>query len=131
MRKIATLEKRGGLLNTSLSEQVVRNLLHDLAHLFHLSTREHGGRGVSRPPPGLALDLGENCVQVLVAQVEDGLVDEVVKVLDEHLLYRVEVYDQDAFAEEAVETNQLLVSVPETTKRGLVHKCLANIGIVQ
>ena len=57
--------------------------------------------------------LGEDAVEILVAEVEYGLVDEVVKILDEHLLDRVEVDDQDALAEEAMEADQLLVFVPE------------------
>ena len=69
--------------------------------------------------------LGEYAIEVLVSQVEDGLVDEVVKVLDEHLLDHVEVDDHDALADEAVEANQLLVPVPET-KHGLVSKCFKN-----
>ena len=48
----------GGRKLVQLSEQVVGDLLHHLAHLFHLSTRKHRGRCVPRPPPIIALDLG-------------------------------------------------------------------------
>lgn len=63
--------------------------------------------------------LCEYAVEVLVAQVEDGLVDEVVKVFDEHLLDEVQVDDHHTLAHEAVEADQLLVSVPEKN-----HTCL-------
>ena len=116
----------GGRKLVQLGEQVVGDLLHHLAHLFHLPTGEHGGRGVPRPPPVIALDLGEYAVEVLIAQVEDGLVDEVVKVFDEHLLDQVQVDHHDALAEEAVEADQRLVTVPE--KHYSCHSCQKRFG---
>ena len=66
--------------------------------------------------------LGEYAVEVLVAKVEDWLVDKVVKVLNEHLLNEVEVDDHDTLSQEPMEADQLLLPVPGT-KHGIVRQC--------